>query len=346
MSPFDDTRRTLLERVTATGPERGQMRDAFGRRLEYLRLSLTDQCNFRCAYCLPNGCPRGGDEPLSVAEIGRLVRAFAALGVWKVRLTGGEPTLRRDVVEVVRTISSVPGVRRVGLTTNGYRLAGIAAELREAGLASINVSVDSLDPVRFREITGWPRLDRIVQGVEAALSAGIPTVKVNAVLLRGMGDRELDGFLAWTRDIPVAIRFIELMQTGDNGAFFRERHVPAGEIQRRLERRGGASLPRGAGDGPALTYGHPAHAGTAGVIAPYSPGFCEACNRVRVSSTGDLRLCLFGERDVPLRPYLRSDRDARALVEVIERSIREKPRSHRLREGSPGRTTTLAVIGG
>lgn len=323
------------------------LQDAFGRQLQYLRLSVTDRCNFRCAYCLPDGCPRGsGEEPLSVAEIGRLVGAFAALGVWKVRLTGGEPTMRRDIADVVHAISAVPGVRRVGLTTNGYRLGAIAEELRTAGLGSVNVSLDSLDPARFERITGCSRIERVVDGVEAAMAAGIGSVKVNAVLLRGLDDLELRRFLAWTRDHRLTIRFIELMRTGDNAEFFREHHVPADEIREKLERAGWTRLPRDPSDGPAVVYGHPAHEGKVGLIAPYSPGFCEACNRVRVSSTGQLKLCLFGEREVPLRPYLRSDAHGRELMRLIQRSIDEKPPSHLLREGSSGPTATLASIGG
>jgi cyclic pyranopterin phosphate synthase len=324
-----------------------QLQDGFGRKLQYLRLSVTDRCNFRCAYCLPDGCPRGsGAEPLSVAEIGRLVRAFAALGVWKVRLTGGEPTLRRDIPEIVRAIATVPGVRRVGLTTNGYRLAAIAPELRSAGLSAVNVSVDSLDPARFERITGCSRLERVVDGVEAAAASGIGSVKVNAVLMRGMEDRELDRFLAWTKDRALTVRFIELMQTGDNAAFFREHHVSAERIREALERRGWKRLPRDPNDGPAVAYGHPGHVGKIGLIAPYSPGFCDTCNRVRVSSTGDLRLCLFGGRDIPLRPYLESDDGGRELLQAIQRATSGKPASHRLREGAPRATATLAMIGG
>jgi cyclic pyranopterin phosphate synthase len=323
------------------------LQDGFGRRLEYLRLSVTERCNFRCSYCLPDGCPRGsGTEPLSVAEIRRLARAFAALGVWKVRLTGGEPTMRRDIPDIVRTIAAVPGVRRIGLTTNGYRLAGIAPELRAAGLSSVNVSLDSLDPERFEHITGCARLDRIVDGVEAAVAAGIGSVKVNVVLLRGLDDAELDRFLAWTRARPLAVRFIELMQTGDNGALFRAHHLPAEEIREKLERRGWTRLPHDPNDGPALAFGHPEHVGRAGLIAPYTPGFCDTCNRVRVSSTGDLRLCLFGREDIPLRPYLASDAHEPDLTRLIQRSIAAKPPSHLLREGSTGATRTLAVIGG
>jgi cyclic pyranopterin phosphate synthase len=322
------------------------LKDGFGRRIEYLRLSVTDRCNFSCVYCLPDGCPRGSSALLSAVEIERLARAFAGLGVWKVRLTGGEPTTRQDLVGLVGRIAGIPGIRRVGLTTNGYLLARIAGELKAAGLTSLNVSVDSLDPERFERLTGFPHLDRIIAGVEAALAAGIPSVKVNAVLLKGFPEQELDRFLAWTRDVPLSVRFIELMQTGDNGEFFREHHLPAEEVRRELEARGWATLSREASDGPAAYYGRAGHAGRVGLIAPYSKGFCHACNRVRVSSTGDLRLCLFGGEQIPLRPLLQADDQADELSRLIASSIGAKPESHRLQQGRFGATTNLAITGG
>ena len=322
------------------------LRDAFGRNLHYLRLSVTDRCNFRCVYCLPQGCPsRGAGAPLSLDEIGRLVRGVAGLGFWKVRLTGGEPTIRADICEVVRAVAGTPGIRRVGLTTNGYRLADIAAELRGAGLTTINVSVDSLDPERFQRITGSRGLDRVTRGIEAALSAGI-AVKVNAVLLQGMDDDELGRFLAWTRAAPLTIRFIELMETGDNGALFRQERLPASVVRERLAELGWTRLPRDPGDGPATNYGHPQHVGRAGIISAYSAGFCDSCNRLRVSSVGDLRLCLFGEQTVPLRPLLQSDASEDALRERIEAAVTAKPAAHQLAVGRCGPTANLAMTGG
>ena len=285
-----------------------RLRDSLGRELHYLRLSVTDRCDLRCLYCLPHGCPKASAHPpLSPAEIGRLVRAFAGLGFWKVRLTGGEPMLRPDIVKVVERVAATPGIRRVGLTTNGLRLARLASDLREAGLASLNVSLDSLDPERFRAITGSSRLGSVVAGIDAALAAGIPSVKVNVVLLRGMDDRELERFLDWTRDEPVTVRFIELMETGENGALFRRARLPAAEVREKLERLGWTRLPRDAGDGPATNYGRPGHAGRAGLISAYAAGFCDSCNRLRVSSAAELRVCLYGGEKVPLRPLLRDD---------------------------------------
>ena len=322
------------------------VRDGRGRSLEYLRLSVTARCNSRCVYCLPSGCPSESGPPLALAEIGRLVRAFAALGFWKVRVTGGEPTTRADIRDIVGCVATTPGVRRVGLTTNGYRLAGLAAGLRDAGLAALNVSLDSLLPARFAELTGCDCMDRVVEGIEASVAAGIPSVKVNAVLLRGFDDSELDRFLRWTKDLPLTVRFIELMQTGDNEAFFRENHLPAEAIQGKLEARGWSPLAKSAADGPAALYGHPDHRGRAGVIAPYTTGFCESCNRLRVSSKGDLRLCLFCEKEVPLRHLLERDDQAADLQRLIELSVKGKPAAHRLRDGRCGAATTLAAIGG
>lgn len=327
-------------------PSDGVLVDGVGRRLRYLRLSVTEGCNFRCAYCLPDGPPPGPmPSPLSVGEIRRLVRAFAALGVEKVRLTGGEPTLREDVREIVRAVAETPGVR-VALTTNGYRLARIASGLREAGLAAVNVSVDSLAPARFEAITGRPLLTSVVAGVEAALGAGIPSVKVNAVLLRGFDDVELERYLAWTRRAPLTVRFIELMRTCGNGAFFRAQHLDAARIVRALEARGWEALPDGGADGPAVTYGHRDHAGRVGIIAPYAAGFCDTCNRVRVSAAGNLRLCLFGGAETPLRRHLHSELEREALTRAISGAVVSKPPSHRLRDGDSGDTASFAMIGG
>lgn len=321
--------------------------DGFGRTLQYLRLSVTDQCNFRCAYCLPQGCPRDPTaHPLSADEIEQLVQAFAALGVWKVRLTGGEPTLRPDICEIVRRIAATPGVRRIGLTTNGYRLASIAGELRAAGLTSLNVSLDSLYPARYERITGGcSDMRKIVEGIEAAVEAGMPSVKVNAVLLKGMDDDELNRFLAWTEYMPLTVRFIELMQTGENGDYFGQNHVSIEELRQKLLSRGWTPLQHEKSDGPATNYAHEGHLGKAGLIAPYSAGFCASCNRLRASSTGALRLCLFGDKDkeIPLR-HLLAPEHHEELKELILDSVQAKPAAHR--EGRYGATKNLAVTGG
>ncbi|QQG37299.1 MAG: GTP 3',8-cyclase MoaA [Micavibrio aeruginosavorus] len=321
--------------------------DRFGRRFPYLRLSVTDVCNFRCSYCLPDGYQKAhNDEFITVAETGRLVKAFAGLGTWKIRLTGGEPTVRPDFVSLAETVSSTPGIRRVAFTTNGYKLPERARSYYASGLRAINISIDSLDPRRFHEITGHNRLFEVVEGVNAALNVGFESVKINTVLLKGLNDDELDGFLAFVESRPVSLRFIELMQTGDNLSYFRKHHIPAAVIRSKLAERGWALQERAEGAGPAVEYAHPAYAGRIGLIAPYAKDFCNSCNRLRVSSRGALHLCLFGSGGYDLRPLLQADDQIEELKDKILSLMQFKRSSHFLHEGDTGVRRHLASIGG
>lgn len=321
--------------------------DGHGRQFPYLRLSLTDVCNFRCSYCLPDGWRRqdAGDE-MSTAEIRRLVGAFAALGTRKVRLTGGEPTVRRDFIDVVRVVSATPGIASLALTTNGWRLRENAAAWRAAGIDSINVSLDSLDAARFHRITGQDRHDAVLAGIEACLDAGYRRVKVNTVLMRGVNDDEFPAFLEYVRERPLALRFIELMETTDRRAFFREHHLSAASIRERLLAEGWVPCARAADAGPAQEFAHTDYAGRVGLIAPYGKEFCAGCNRLRVSSRGDMHLCLFGGGGHTLRDLLSDDSGAEALRERIRALLAGKQAAHRLHEGLAGSTRHLAAIGG
>lgn len=333
-------------RLAADAPS--HLRDGVGRRFEYLRLSLTEVCNFRCTYCLPDGYRKRCGQPaeLSVAEIERAVRAFAALGLWKVRLTGGEPTVRRDFEEVARAVSAVAGVRRVAMTTNGYGLAKNARRWREAGIDALNVSVDSLDPTRFAEITGHDRLGEILDGIEAAREAGFASIKLNAVLMRGINDHELEAMMRFVAERDLSLRFIEVMRTNDNAGFFAARHVPGDSVIRRLEAAGWQRLARQAGAGPAVEFGHSGARGRIGIIAPYSKDFCTSCNRLRLGSDGRMHLCLFGDGGIDLRPLLQHDDQHGELVERIVALTATKAPAHRLHEGNSGATPHLASIGG
>lgn len=321
--------------------------DRHGRRFPYLRLSIVPACNFRCTYCLPHGyqAEPGSAGPLSLEEIARLLRGFAELGMHKLRITGGEPSVRRDLADVLRTAAAVPDVTKLAMTTNGTLLSRRLGEWMEAGLNAINVSVDSLDRAAFARITGHDRLDDILHGVDMALAAGLPT-KLNAVLLRGVNDRELPRWLDYLRDHAVGLRFIELMQTGDNLAFFRDHHVRAETLEAELQEAGWQPLPRAADAGPAREYRHPDYAGRIGIIAPYSKDFCAGCNRLRVTATGDLRLCLFGEFGIPLRVHLQRDDQLDELVRAIGGQIGRKEQGHFLHEGRTGITPHLASTGG
>jgi cyclic pyranopterin phosphate synthase len=323
------------------------LQDNFGRRFSYLRLSLTDLCNFRCGYCLPKGnAPGAGTGVLSPAEIGRLAAVFARLGFWKIRLTGGEAGLRPDFLEIAARVAATPGVSRLAVTTNGYRLRERARDWRAAGISAVNVSIDSLKPGVFAAVTGHDRLPEVLDGVEAALEAGFSPVKINAVLLRGFNDGEIDGFLDFAARRPVSVRFIELMRTNENAAYFARHHLPAAVVEERLSALGWREVPREEGAGPARNFIHPDHPGRAGLIAPYGPGFCATCNRLRVSARGDLHLCLFGNMGHPLRKFLAHDEDGPALEEHVRRLIGLKAEGHLLHIGDSGGTPHLASIGG
>ena len=321
--------------------------DRYGRHFPYVRLSVTPACNFRCSYCLPHGyhAETGAAGPLSLEEITRLLRGFAELGMHKLRITGGEPSVRRNLTDVLRAAVAVPGVKKLAMTTNGTLLSRRLHEWMDAGLNAINVSVDSLDRAAFARITGHDRLDDILRGVEMALAAGL-SMKLNAVLLRGVNDDELPRWLDYLRDHAVGLRFIELMQTGDNLAFFRDHHMRAQTLEDAIREQGWQALPRALDAGPAREYAHPDYAGRIGIIAPYSKDFCAGCNRLRVTASGDLRLCLFGEFGIPLRQHLQRDDQFDDLVRAIGGQIGRKEQGHFLHEGRTGVTPHLASTGG
>lgn len=323
------------------------LEDEFGRKFPYLRLSVTDVCNFRCQYCLPDGYRKTEDfQFLSAEEIRRLLCAFAALGVQKVRLTGGEPTLRRDLSTIAASLSAIPGIRTVALTTNGYNLKQKAKEYFDAGINALNVSVDSLDAQKFHTITGHDKLAAIRAGIDAAREAGFRNIKINTVLLKDLNDDGLPQFLDWIKKEELSVRFIELMQTGDNLEFFRKHHLDGGVITQQLLELGFELMPRKVDGGPAIEFSHPEYKGTIGLIAPYSKDFCKTCNRLRVTARGELRLCLFGERGYSLRYLLASDDQKEALQEKILELLHFKRETHYLHQGLTGATPHLASLGG
>lgn len=324
----------------------GRLVDGFGRRFRYLRLSITEVCNYSCAYCLPDGFKKSGKMSfLTPDEIDCLVRAFAGFGVAKLRLTGGEPSVRRDLVEIIARAAATPGIEKVAVTTNGWNLRRNAAAWRDAGLTNLNVSLDLLDPAAFHRITGHDQLNDVVAGLDLALALGTPTVKANAVLLRETVETGFDVFTDFVRDRPISFRFIELMRTGDNAAYFDDQHVSGVDLQGWLTARGWTPVAKAFDDGPATDYSHPDHAGRIGLIAPYAPGFCDSCNRLRVTSRGALRLCLFGELGVNLRDLLIVGEEE-ALQARILAALVGKPAGHRLHENNSGDTRQLAQFGG
>jgi cyclic pyranopterin phosphate synthase len=313
-----------------------------------LRLSITDACNFKCVYCLPNGYkkPAGEAEPLRLNEIENLVSAFAEMGTIKVRLTGGEPTLRHDFLEIIRNIRALQGIEQIAVSTNGFRLRHMAKDLLAAGVSGINVSIDSLDPKIFAQTTGTDQLSNVLDGIDAALNAGFERVKVNAVLMRQLNEDSFESFLIWIKNKPITVRFIELMPTGQNKDLFAKHHVRAAGVVEKLKARGWTEKERGSADGPALELMHPDFVGRMGVIAPYAKDFCATCNRLRVTSQGGLRLCLFGEGNHNLRDLLQDPLQKGLLQERVLSLLHKKEISHYLPEGRYGNNNTFSAIGG
>ena len=322
--------------------------DAFQRAYYYLRLSITDQCNFRCNYCLPNGYQPEANKPsfLTLSEIVRVAEAFAAMGTEKIRLTGGEPTLRKDFITIAENVANVSGIRQLALTTNGYRMAKDVDAWQRAGITSINVSVDSLDPKMFHQITGINKFDEVMRGIERAFEIGYKKVKVNSVLMKNLNDHEFNQFLAWVKNRPIQMRFIELMQTGEMDTFFHHHHLSGEILVKKLLEQGWQLQQKAITDGPAKVFKHPDYMGEIGLIMPYEKNFCTSCNRLRVSAKGKLHLCLFGEEGIELRDLLRSDDQQSILQARIFSALQGKREHHYLHQGDTGIRQHLASIGG
>ncbi|QJA05801.1 GTP 3',8-cyclase MoaA [Thermosulfurimonas marina] len=318
------------------------LKDRYGRRLRYLRVSVTDRCNFRCLYCsrdFSEWLPR--EDILSLEEIREVVAAAVSLGVERVRLTGGEPLVRRDFPHLVRMLSEIPGLRDLSLTTNGYRLAELARELKQAGLHRVNLSLDTLKAERFRELTGVDGLSRVLSGLEAALSVGLHPVKVNMVVMRGVNEDEILEMARLSLSEPLEVRFIEFMPVGPGVSWEEERFLPLAEIMERVRELGPLEEVPSQGGGPARVFRLPGARGRVGFIAAISRHFCDRCNRLRLTAEGRLRLCLFSEEEFDLRPYL--GRGPEVLREALLEAVRRKPFGKEL---SGKRRRPMRAIGG
>jgi len=321
--------------------------DAFGRELTYLRVSVTDRCNLRCSYCLPEGAEfRFGDRDFMTAgQIETLVGTLVDLGIRSVRLTGGEPLVRKDIIEIVGRLRALDGIEDLALSTNGTELSRLAVPLRDAGIDRVNVSIDTLDGERFHEITRTGDLEKVWQGVEAALAAGLDPVKLNSVLLADHRPRDIDRLVDLTLDRPLAVRFIEMMPTATNKHLQKEQFRSCDWVRERVESRFGAleSADPPIRTGPAKSFRIPGARGTVGFITPLSHTFCHDCNRLRLTARGELRLCLFADRTYALRHLLT---DRAALEAEIFRVLADKPAEHMLTEGNYGNLASFMEIGG
>lgn len=327
----------------------GPMVDRFGRMISYLRISLTDACNLRCVYCMPEQMTfRPRDELLHGHELLAIVRAAAELGTTKIRLTGGEPTIRPGIVEMVRSIAAVPGVRQVAMTTNGLLLAELAEPLARAGLRGLNVSIDTLDPVKFKRITRWGDLGRVWDGITAAEAAGMHPLKINAVVTRGFNDDEAVSLARLTIDRPWHVRFIELMPFGSVAEFQQEMVVPSAETRALIEAELGPLHQVAGGDGsdPARPYRLAGARGQIGFISSVSEPFCAGCNRYRLTADGKLRLCLLRDGEVDLLTPLRNGCTVDDLKDIIRDAVWNKPWGHGLPDGVVPQQREMSQIGG
>jgi cyclic pyranopterin phosphate synthase len=325
--------------------------DSFGRRLTYLRVSVTDRCNLRCTYCLPEDAafPRGDRDFLRPREIEEMVGALVRLGIRRVRLTGGEPLVRKDILEIARRVKGLPGVENLALSTNGTELARLAEPLRAAGVDRVNISLDSLDAERFRAITRRGDLAAVWRGVEAALAAGLAPVKLNAVLLSRQNLDDVDRLVALTLELPLSVRFIEMMPTASNRHLQADEYISSEVVRQRIEERFGELVPAASAaprTGPAATYRLAGARGEVGFITPLSHTFCADCNRLRLTARGELRLCLFADRVYPLRQLLDGPAPGAALEAEILRVLAAKPAEHMLARGDYGNLVSFMEIGG
>jgi cyclic pyranopterin phosphate synthase len=323
--------------------------DRFGRKINYLRISLTDHCNLRCVYCMPEEMVfRPSAEMMQDEEVLQLTRLFASLGFEKVRLTGGEPTVRLNVVDLVRDIAAVPGIRTVTMTTNGALLKKLAAPLAAAGLKRVNISIDTLDPEKFRRLTRWGKLEDVWEGILASEAAGLTPVKLNAVVVRGYNEEDVVDLARLTVDHPWQVRFIEMMPFGGATDLQMEQLVRAEEIQGRVEAAFGPLLVANDGklDGEARVYHLSGAQGDLGFISSVTAPFCVSCTRARLTSDGILRMCLLREFEIDLLTPLRHGATQEDLRHLVLDAVWQKPWGHGLADGEIPLNRVMSEIGG
>jgi cyclic pyranopterin phosphate synthase len=323
--------------------------DQFGRNIHYLRISLTDHCNLRCVYCMPEDQTfRPNPEMMQDDELALLTRLFASLGFDKIRLTGGEPTVRAHIVDVVRNMASTEGIRSVSMTTNGVLLKKLAQPLAEAGLQRVNISVDTLDAEKFKRLTRWGKLEDVWEGVLAAEKAGLTPIKLNAVVVKGYNEEDVVDLARLTLDHPWQMRFIEMMPFGGVTDVQTGQIITAAQIQERIQLRLGPMEPSNNGnlDGEARIFHLPDAQGDIGFISSVTSPFCDSCTRARLTADGRLRLCLLRENEVDLLKPLRAGATLEDLRRVILEGIWFKPWGHGLAEGVIPLNRVMNEIGG
>jgi len=322
------------------------VKDNFERTIDYMRISITDRCNLRCIYCMPSRglAPMEHEEILRYEEIVRILKIAVRSGLKKIRITGGEPLVRKNVPYLIKLVKAIEGIGDLSLTTNGILLAQYADSLAEAGLDRVNISLDSLRPDRYRDITRGGDIDAVFNGIEAAAKAGLNPVKINMVPIRGINDDEIADFALMTFKSSYQIRFIEFMPIGTPNVWKPERFISSGEIKSLVERIGPLTPVRLRKAGPARYFRLDGASGVLGFISPLSNHFCGECNRLRLTADGKLKPCLFSETEIDLKSALRGDAPDAEVERLIRLSIQMKPEGHhiRIRNAKLGRFADIA----
>jgi cyclic pyranopterin phosphate synthase len=326
--------------------------DSFGRKIDYLRISITDHCNLKCYYCTPfsGRSHLKRSEILSYEEILKVVQAAARIGITKIRITGGEPLVRKGVVEFCRMLSAIGGLKSLALTTNGIYLEDMAEPLFKAGIRRVNVSLDTLRPERFEKITGYNRLPRVLAGIRCAEAVGMHPVKINMVVMRGINDDEIEDMARLTLDKPYHVRFIELMPT-DSAACgdYEQLYMPVEEIMKKIDQIDCIQIePATDSFGPAKLAKLSGAIGKIGFIAPISRHFCGSCNRLRLTADGKIKTCLFSQKEIDIKRPLRSGAKEEEIIAIFRGAVLEKPSGHRLDATHPQNVCgrTMGAIGG
>lgn len=322
------------------------LKDKFGRKINYLRISLIDRCNLRCKYCMPpNGVDLyGHDKILTYEELLLIIKAVAELGINSIRLTGGEPLIRRGLIPFIKTVSNIDGIDDIAITTNGVLLEEMADDLKKAGVNRVNISLDTLNKDKFKEITGNDQFDKVFRAINKSIEVGFNPVKINVVLLKGFNEGEILDFVKLTKDKSLHVRFIEMMPLGESKNNWTAGYMPWNDalelVKREFEVRE-SSGPKGSG--PAKYYTIPGFLGTFGFITPVGEHFCHQCNRIRLTSDGFLKTCLFGNNEVNLKELSKTG-DINKIKEAIIKSINEKPEKHQITNHNVSRF--MSQIGG
>lgn len=317
------------------------MIDNYNRQINYLRVSVTDKCNLRCRYCMPEeGVPhREHKDMMTVDETFMAIKAAAELGIKKIRITGGEPLVKRGIINLCREVAEIPGIEEVCMTTNGILLPQMAEDLKAAGVDRLNISLDTLDPEKFHYITRVGQLQDVLDGMKAAEEAGFENTKINCVLMGGFNDDEIEDFVNLTREKPIEVRFIELMPIGGGIGFDKQQFVSCEEVLKRVPE----LEPMNQEDGVAKLYKIPGAPGRVGLIRPISCEFCEGCNKIRLTADGKIKPCLHSDQEIPLKGLMQEE-----MTEALRKSILDKPeRREELDADNPSRAgRDMNQIGG